>query len=161
MVVGFLKTGSKGSAQGNYGLMDLVAGLHWLRENIEAFGGDSERLALLGHGTGAALANFLAKEKVRDRKKGGEGEKVGGRGLGEGWGEGWGGSSILYKEGILYTHPIGTVRTHTVLGKASGCRVGRWVSSSSFFLVVVVVAVAVTVTVAVAVVVVVVVVVWY
>lgn len=40
--------------------MDLVAGLHWLRENIEAFGGDSRRLALLGHGTGAALANFLA-----------------------------------------------------------------------------------------------------
>ncbi|KAK2587219.1 hypothetical protein KPH14_002959 [Odynerus spinipes] len=59
-VLGFLKTGSKGNAQGNYGLMDLVAGLHWLRENIEAFGGDSERLVLLGHGTGAALANFLA-----------------------------------------------------------------------------------------------------
>ncbi|XP_025075176.1 neuroligin-1 [Pogonomyrmex barbatus] len=57
---GFLKTGSKGSAQGNYGLMDLVAGLHWLRENLEAFGGNPERLALLGHGTGAALANFLA-----------------------------------------------------------------------------------------------------
>lgn len=57
---GFLKTGSKGSAQGNYGLMDLVAGLHWLRENLGAFGGDPERLALLGHGTGAALANFLA-----------------------------------------------------------------------------------------------------
>ncbi|KAG5311788.1 NLGN1 protein, partial [Acromyrmex insinuator] len=59
-VLGFLKTGSKGSAQGNYGLMDLVAGLHWLRENLGAFGGDPERLALLGHGTGAALANFLA-----------------------------------------------------------------------------------------------------
>lgn len=57
---GFLKTGSKGSAQGNYGLMDLVAGLHWLRENLGAFGGDPERLVLLGHGTGAALANFLA-----------------------------------------------------------------------------------------------------
>lgn len=57
---GFLKTGTKGSAQGNYGLMDLVAGLHWLRENLGAFGGDPERLALLGHGTGAALANFLA-----------------------------------------------------------------------------------------------------
>ncbi|KAL6432160.1 hypothetical protein ACFW04_006691 [Cataglyphis niger] len=57
---GFLKTGGKGSAQGNYGLMDLVAGLHWLRENLGAFGGDPERLALLGHGTGAALANFLA-----------------------------------------------------------------------------------------------------
>lgn len=55
-----MKTGSKGSAQGNYGLMDLVAGLHWLRENIEAFGGNPENLSVLGHGTGAALANFLA-----------------------------------------------------------------------------------------------------
>ncbi|XP_051158312.1 neuroligin-1-like isoform X1 [Leptopilina boulardi] len=59
-VLGFLKTGSKGSAQGNYGLMDLVAGLHWLRENLAAFGGDPERVAVLGHGTGAALANILA-----------------------------------------------------------------------------------------------------
>ncbi|XP_034951793.1 neuroligin-1-like isoform X2 [Chelonus insularis] len=57
---GFLKTGTKGSTQGNYGLMDLVAGLHWLRENVEAFGGDPERLSILGLGTGAALANFLA-----------------------------------------------------------------------------------------------------
>ncbi|XP_020284974.1 neuroligin-1-like [Pseudomyrmex gracilis] len=59
-VLGFLKTGSKGNAQGNYGLMDLVAGLHWLRENLSAFGGNPQRLVLLGHGTGAALANFLA-----------------------------------------------------------------------------------------------------
>ncbi|CAK9806527.1 nlg-1 [Anthophora quadrimaculata] len=59
-VLGFLKTGPKGSAQGNYGLMDLVAGLHWLHENLGAFGGDPDRLSLFGHGTGAALANFLA-----------------------------------------------------------------------------------------------------
>nr|XP_012141817.1 PREDICTED: uncharacterized protein LOC100876541 isoform X2 [Megachile rotundata] len=59
-VLGFLKTGPKGSAQGNYGLMDLVAGLHWLHENLGAFGGDPDRLTLFGHGTGAALANFLA-----------------------------------------------------------------------------------------------------
>lgn len=37
---GFLKTGSKGSAQGNFGLMDLVAAIHWLRENLPAFNGD-------------------------------------------------------------------------------------------------------------------------
>jgi len=40
--------------------MDLVAGVHWLHENLRAFGGDPERVSLLGHGTGAALANFLA-----------------------------------------------------------------------------------------------------
>lgn len=61
---GFLKTGTKGSAQGNFGLMDLVAGLHWLRENLDAFGGDPERVTLMGHGTGAALVNFIAVSPV-------------------------------------------------------------------------------------------------
>ena len=40
--------------------MDLVAGIHWLRENLAAFGGDPDHLTLFGHGTGAALVNFLA-----------------------------------------------------------------------------------------------------
>lgn len=44
--------------------MDLVAGLHWLRENIPAFGGDPERITLLGHGTGAALGNIIAVSPV-------------------------------------------------------------------------------------------------
>ncbi|KAL3283128.1 hypothetical protein HHI36_006284 [Cryptolaemus montrouzieri] len=57
---GFLKTGTKGSAQGNFGLMDLVAGLHWLKENLPAFGGDPQRVTLMGHSTGAALVNFIA-----------------------------------------------------------------------------------------------------
>lgn len=44
--------------------MDLVAGLHWLRENLPAFGGNPEKVTLMGHGTGAALANFLAVSPV-------------------------------------------------------------------------------------------------
>lgn len=64
MFTGFLKTGAKGSAQGNFGLMDLVAGLHWLRENLPAFGGDPDRVTLMGHGTGAALVNFIAVSPV-------------------------------------------------------------------------------------------------
>lgn len=69
IVAGFLKTGSKGSAQGNFGLMDLVAGLHWLRENLPAFGGDPERVTLMGHGTGAALVNFIAVSPVAKGKE--------------------------------------------------------------------------------------------
>ncbi|KAK3910659.1 Neuroligin-4, Y-linked [Frankliniella fusca] len=61
---GFLKTGAKSSAQGNFGLMDLVAALHWLRENLPAFGGDPQRVTLVGHGTGAALANIVAVSPV-------------------------------------------------------------------------------------------------
>ncbi|XP_034231440.1 neuroligin-1 [Thrips palmi] len=63
-ILGFLKTGAKSSAQGNFGLMDLVAALHWLRENLPAFGGDPQRVTLMGHGTGAALANVVAVSPV-------------------------------------------------------------------------------------------------
>lgn len=64
---GFLKTGSKNSAQGNFGLMDLVAAIHWLRENLPAFNGDPNSIVLMGHGTGASLANCLiASPVVRD-----------------------------------------------------------------------------------------------
>lgn len=44
--------------------MDLVAGLHWLRENLPAFNGDPSKVTLMGHGTGAALANILIVSPV-------------------------------------------------------------------------------------------------
>lgn len=44
--------------------MDLVAGLHWLRENLPAFSGDPAKVTLMGHGTGAALANILVVSPV-------------------------------------------------------------------------------------------------
>ncbi|EFX88148.1 hypothetical protein DAPPUDRAFT_311742 [Daphnia pulex] len=45
--------------QGNYGLLDIVAAVLWLKDNIGVFGGDSSRITLSGHGTGAALVNLL------------------------------------------------------------------------------------------------------
>jgi carboxylesterase type B len=36
-----------------------VAALVWLKDNIGGFGGDSNRITLSGHGTGAALVNLL------------------------------------------------------------------------------------------------------
>lgn len=44
----------------NYGLMDQIAALHWIQQNIEYFGGDPSNVTLMGHGTGAACVNFLA-----------------------------------------------------------------------------------------------------
>ncbi|XP_023246306.1 neuroligin-4, Y-linked-like [Copidosoma floridanum] len=44
----------------NYGLMDQIAALHWLQQNIEYFGGDPNNVTLMGQGTGAACVNFLA-----------------------------------------------------------------------------------------------------
>ena len=46
-------------APANYGLMDIIAALHWIQENIEAFGGDPKSVTLAGHGTGAACVHFL------------------------------------------------------------------------------------------------------
>lgn len=44
--------------------MDLVAGLHWLGENLPAFNGNPNRVTLMGHGHGAALANILIVSPV-------------------------------------------------------------------------------------------------
>ncbi|XP_076312500.1 neuroligin-4, X-linked-like [Tachypleus tridentatus] len=57
-VLGFLPT-LTGAARGNYGLMDQVAALHWIKENIVEFGGNPNNVTVLGHGHGAALVNLL------------------------------------------------------------------------------------------------------
>ncbi|KAK9511039.1 hypothetical protein O3M35_005688 [Rhynocoris fuscipes] len=38
---------------------DVMAALRWIKENIGSFGGDPKRVTLMGHDTGAALANLL------------------------------------------------------------------------------------------------------
>lgn len=38
---------------------EIVAALLWLKDNVAGFGGDSSRITLSGHGTGAALVNLL------------------------------------------------------------------------------------------------------
>lgn len=48
----------------NHGLMDQIAALHWVQENIGAFGGDPGSVTLLGHGTGAACIHFLMASRA-------------------------------------------------------------------------------------------------
>lgn len=55
---GFLSTGDQ-SAKGNYGLLDQIQALRWLKENIGHFGGDPERITIFGSGAGAACVNLL------------------------------------------------------------------------------------------------------
>ncbi|XP_015185161.1 PREDICTED: neuroligin-4, Y-linked [Polistes dominula] len=60
-ILGFLNanTDSHLRSPANYGLMDQIAALHWVQENIGYFGGDPGNVTLVGHGTGAACVNFL------------------------------------------------------------------------------------------------------
>lgn len=44
---------------GNYGLTDILAALRWVRNNIEAFGGDPDNLTVAGQSSGAMAVRWL------------------------------------------------------------------------------------------------------
>jgi para-nitrobenzyl esterase len=44
---------------GNYALLDAIAGLQWVKQNIAAFGGDPNNVTLMGHSAGSYMVNQL------------------------------------------------------------------------------------------------------
>lgn len=51
--------GEQYSASGNVGMLDLVAALEWVRDNIEAFGGDPGNVTIFGESGGGAKVSAL------------------------------------------------------------------------------------------------------
>lgn len=56
---GFLSGVNTNNRGTNNVLMDQIAALHWIQENIAEFGGDASNVTITGHGYGAACVNIL------------------------------------------------------------------------------------------------------
>ncbi|KAH8809183.1 Alpha/Beta hydrolase protein [Xylogone sp. PMI_703] len=56
--LGFLAL-DDGKTKGNYGLADQITALDWVRDNIQDFGGDPDRITIFGQSAGAASVRAL------------------------------------------------------------------------------------------------------
>lgn len=55
-----LSTESDYNGSGNYGMMDVIAALKWVKENIVSFGGNPENVTVIGQSAGSRMVHALA-----------------------------------------------------------------------------------------------------
>lgn len=64
-IFGFLRSPKQGIS-GNMGLYDQVMALKWIKKNVDAFGGDSNRISVMGRFSGSMSISTLITAPVRD-----------------------------------------------------------------------------------------------
>jgi len=57
---------SSPQASGNYGLMDQIAALKWIRANVAAFGGDPDNVTIAGQSAGAMSVHHLLSSPLAE-----------------------------------------------------------------------------------------------
>ncbi len=116
----------------NYGLMDQIAALRWVRENIAAFGGDARNVTIFGQSAGAASVNYMMASPLArglfDRaiaESGGSGSNLKplseAEAAGKAWGEKMGAHDLAALRALpvdkVWDGPVTTTATQPVDGK--------------------------------------------
>ena len=134
-----LTTESPHHASGNYGLMDQIAALKWVHENIAKFGGDPRNVTIFGESAGALDINVLMTSPLTKglfaRLIGESGPVVAPPSLAEGEkkGQRGRGPACRIAEGASCCSSRGSSkgdRTRIVVSRAAAGRGGRWLGAA-------------------------------
>ncbi|CAG7786510.1 unnamed protein product [Allacma fusca] len=63
-VLGFVQPGFSEDVRSNFGLWDQIAALQWIKENVDRFGGDPNKITLMGYDLDANLVGVLALSAI-------------------------------------------------------------------------------------------------